>query len=239
MKRYVEVYWAPWNYRQDPDLITFASLDAITTKPKPILTVLGEERKNARYLQCPAVTDLLKNTFVVEASFDLNMVFNTQDGTACTDRYGQEFFDKFILFRANENGSNNRVLATVPPRYIFYAHESVTMQTSDLPIITSKSSVNTRVVPGAYDIGKWVRTVDWTFEIPEGNELHMCRGDYLYAIRFTTKNDLPVKLVRVDLTKDLIRAAEACSQVKLYIPKLKLAEAYETVKEFLQVWRNK
>ena len=233
MSRYVEVFWTPWYVFEPSDAFRFSALAAVVQKPKPALNVLQASRSGSAYLKCPAVIDLMQNTFIIEAPFDLNVTIDRQQRVAEIDRYGQEFFDKFVLYRDKENATHNPSLLSLPPRYLFYTKEPVMLQTSDLPIITSSTSINTRLIPGIYNIGKWVRPVDWTVEVLQNNQINMKRGDPLFAIRFITKDNIPVKLTRVEITEDLVKKVYRCADIKTYLPGLKLKEAYEYVKDFM------
>jgi hypothetical protein len=235
MRRYVEVFWCPFFGAESKDLEIFSPLNVVTQKPKPLTNLLFKERGGAKYLDCPAVSDAIKNIFVITAPFDLAVKIDREADVMTTDRYGQHFYDVCTIFRNKDTPLTNPALLTLPPQLLFYSKEPVIARTTDVPIIISSSAVNTRLIPGQYDISKWVRPMDWTFELINGNEVFMKRGDPLFAITFNTRDNLPVKLTQVDFTQDLFLTAASLTGVKTYIPKLKLKQAYEIAKDFLRI----
>jgi hypothetical protein len=122
---------------------------------------------------------------------------------------------------------------TLPPAYLFYAKDPVVMELQDLPIIASNASKNTKTIVGEYDIGSWVRPIDWTFELHNQSSISLKRGEALFAVRFRTVNEVPVKLVRVELTKDLMSKMYGCLQTKQYVKNIKLKELYKIAAQYL------
>lgn len=237
MKRYVEVFWTPWYVKGGLNSALTSPLHLLTQEPKPLVTWVCEQRANSFYLKCPAVIESMKNCFVVTAPFDLNIKFDLQNYAVYTDRFGQDFFETYVNLRNKPDGYP--ALISLPPAFLFYAKESVKVQVDDLPIITSDSSKNTKMIPGEYDIGKWVRPLDWTFEFTGVDYINVKMGDPLFTVRFKTKNDLPVKLIRVEPTANLINKVVACTAVKGYVQGLSLKTLYELAKNYLGVKTNK
>jgi hypothetical protein len=92
MKKYVEVFWCPWSH-------TMPVMQTLFAAPKPIFSVLSTKRKDAKFLKCPALKETLKNEFVIAAPFDLNITINKDTQEIFTDRFGQEFYNAFIINR--------------------------------------------------------------------------------------------------------------------------------------------
>lgn len=239
MKRYVEVFWAPYFVPQIDPTQPELALQLLCQEPRPLIQWLYEKRKGAKYLKCPSVIDNVKNCFVIEAPLDIAIRFDKQNDRAETDRYGQKFYDSYIELRNDQTEVQYPVLVTLPPRFVFYANQSVIAQTSDLPIITSEASKHTRLIPGQYDIGQWVRPIDWTMEVIDTEVLNIKRGDPLFMIKFHTKNNAPVKLVRVQATPELIKKVLACTGVKNFIPNVKLKDLYIMAKNYLKARSDK
>lgn len=239
MKRYVEVYWCPFFVDNVKDVEQFIALELLMQEPKPVINKLFVERKDAKYLECPAVTDSLKNVFVVEAPFDLVYTLDKETGAAKTDRFGQNFFEKFTLLRSHQTRPEYPALITLPPRFLCYSKEQVIAQVMDVPVLQSETARNTKIIPGQYDISKWVRSLDWSFELSVGDTVTMRKGDPLFAVKFNTLGNVPVKLVRVKNSEELVQTVRACVNVKAFSPNLKLQTLYNLAKDFLSVRKPK
>lgn len=238
MKRYVEVYWTPWFVHLDNKTVDH-SLNLLFQDPEPLVTWAHRLKKHAAYLKCPSVLDSMKNCFVITSPFDLKITVNRQTNQVTTDRFGQNFFDAYIMPRPHQSAPDGTFLLTLPPHLMFYSDESLVMQVSDLPIITSQSTKNVKLIVGQFDIGQWTRPVEWAVELVEGDEILMRKGDPLFIVRFNTLNNVPVKLVRVDVTDALKQKIVACAGVKKYIKNLKLHQLYALAKSYLQMGKDK
>jgi hypothetical protein len=70
---------------------------------------------------------------------------------------------------------------------LFFSAEPLTLFT--YPAYMHRSEVQTHLayVPAAYDISKWLRPLQGTFEIPEATTtVRVCEDDPLYYVRFNT-----------------------------------------------------
>jgi len=150
MKKYVEVFWTPF-VKDDTALLN------IFTPPKPLMDYLNTTRKNAQYLKCPAFQETIKNEFVIRAPFDLNITVKKETREIFTDRYGQDFYNKNVYNRSLLADANNPFALTLPPRYTMYAKDNVSIEVKDLSLLTSKSSSNIKIIPGGFNISKWIR----------------------------------------------------------------------------------
>lgn len=234
MKRYVEVFWTPWSLKKFSPAYT-----VLTPPPKPLFPVLREHRPNANYLQCPAITEACRNEYVAFSPFDLTINIDKANGQIITDRFGQDFFDGNIRNRMDETAPQNPVLLTLPIRYMFYSKDDVEMQTLDLPIITSKSSENFKVIRGGFNISKWIRPIELAVEVIDHTKpITLCAEDPLFLIKFKTPGDVPVKLTRVDRTPELEDLNKVFTGLKTFRPNLKLNKLYELAENYLEWFRR-
>lgn len=233
MKKYVEVFWAPLGKEE-------AAFDILFAPPKPIISILNLDRKNAEYLKCPAFQNRLKNEFVIPAPFDLNVSVDLKACNVSTDRFGQTFYDKFVISRRTDAESKNPYLLTIPPYYIFYSRDDVEIESKDLTLLTSKSSSNFKVVPGAFNISKWVRPIELACEVVDAEKpIEIRMGEPLFSIKFTTPKNAPIKLTRVEYSEELHSMSQACTKIKLYMPGVKLPRLYEMASEYLALMMKK
>lgn len=234
MKRYVEVFWTPHFFEEYR-----GAFAVLAQPPKPLFPVLQDLRPNAKYLKCPAIADSCKNEFVVLCPFDLVVTINKENKEITTDRFGQEFYDKNIRNRMGETDPQNPALLTLPIRYTFYSKDSVELETADLPIITSRSSENFKVIRGGFNIGKWVRPIELAVEVVDHTKpITLYADDPLFLLKFKTPNNVPIKLTRVDSTQELARVTQACTGLKQFRPNLKLSKLYELAENYLEVFKR-
>lgn len=236
MKKYAEVFWAPWFISDGQSWDNRHALDLLLPTPKPMLNLCQANRHGASYTKCPAFTDAITNVFVIQAPFDLNIFYDPESDRASINSFDQDFYDRFVYFRPRPR--HHPPLLTLTPSILFYSNESVTLVSQEVPIIASEATKNIKHIVGEYNIGKWIRPIDWTFELAFGTEVRIKRGDPLFSVKFQTQNNKPVKLTRVAMTQDLYTAATACVTVKKYHRNLKLKEAYEAAKDYLALWRK-
>lgn len=229
MKKYVEVFWSPYSSNPEDDWINIAF-----SAPKPFYSILQKERAGSFYLKCPAVAESFKNDFVICSPVDLTVTIDYDGRTVSTDRYGQKFYDAFIQNRANDFEAPNPYLLSLPPKYLFYSNDDVEIEIKDLPILTSKSSSNFKMIPGRFNIGKWHRPTDTGVEcIDTTKPIELVQGDPMFAIRFITKNNVPVKLTRIDLNLSLRKRINAFAGLKNFLPNLRLKDMYTMAEDYI------
>lgn len=237
MKQYVEVYWTPWI--QGVSKNPFVASRILVQQPDPIISAIIKERPDAGYTKCPAFVDACRNGFIVRSPVDINMTLDHGEKAVTTDRYGQDFYDSEINNRGNQSDSNNPFLMSLFPRILFYAKDPVEIEQLDLLVLPAPANVKT--IPGKFDISKWMRPVEWAVEIDQAiTTLSIKVGEPLFMVRFNTQDNVPVKLVRVTQTSELVAAVNTCVSVKEYRPKLGLKKLYGLSKDYLEaIWRKK
>jgi len=236
MSRYAEVFWTPWFFPKGFDDPGRHPLEMLMQTPRSALSMLQAHRSGNEYLKCPAVTDALKNVFIVQAPFDLNIFYDASSNRVSIDSFNQDFFDHFIHFRKRPH--HHPPTLSIPPFVLFYSNDPVLAISQDVPILSCDATRNTRHIIGQYDISKWIRPVDWSFELSLGNEVRIKRGDPLFSLKFQTQNNKPIKLTRVKITKDLYETVQACVRVKHIRQNFKLKEVYDVAKDYLAFWRR-
>lgn len=233
MKKYAEVFWTPLSHNN-------ATMQNLFTAPKPLLGAVSIQRQRARYLKCPAFQETIKNEFVIHAPFDLNITINSAERTVSTDRFGQEFYDTFVQNRGAQSPPSNPYIVTLPPYYFFYSKDNVNIEVKDVSLLTSNSLSNIKIIPGGFNISKWIRPIEFAVEVIDSSKpIEMRAGDPLFSIRFITPNNVPVKLTRVEESENLKNMSRACTGVKHYMPHLKLDKAYELAASYLSLFFKK
>lgn len=236
MKKYVEVFWAPWvdNVSEETAWAT-----ALYLPPVPLLGLAHGtiQDKSDNLFKCPAVKSIIKNDFVIKSPFDLTLTFDVAAATLSTDKYGQAFFDTYVNNRSKPNGP---VILTIPPRYVFFSKDDVEMMSMDLPMISSNSSKNIKMIPGKFNISKWCRPIDFTFTVVDPSlPVTLKAEEPLWAVRFSTPNDVPVKLTQFELTPEIINKVGSMATIKKFRKFLPLEKCYELAAGVMQQFKSK
>ena len=167
----------------------------------PLLKDIMHERKGIVYRKCPAVTDFFKNAFVFRSPMDLNIdikINNDNDMYVYCDNINQDFFDKMIDIRfldSIEKGNSPYPLIGIDFLNTFTSKESTILQTLPAFLHYNDFTRKAKVIPGEYDISKWVRPVEIVFEVENKNEtIKIKKGDALAYFKFLYNE--PIKLVK-------------------------------------------
>lgn len=237
----INVGWSIHNERLDVnDPLCGRWKEIVFFEPVPLISVLKEERNSARYLKCPSLLDYCKNIYIIRSPYSFTLIpeldergerynlhFNV-DGVI-EDWFYKDISMRFLNFKDDKLVS---MCMTICIQYLFLCDENLEMEVMDVPIISSKSLRNLKTIPGIMNIHKWIRPVDFTFEIQDANEpLEFKRGDPLFAVKFIT--DENVKLKNIEFSEELLNAVSVCLLSKNYIKKLSLKQRYEMAKRFL------
>jgi hypothetical protein len=236
MKQYVEVFWAPWVDSIDPEN---SWTNTVYLPPAPLISLAHEKVRDAAddLFKCPAVKSLIKNDFVIKCPMDLNLTFAQETGSVFTDRYGSNFYEKYIVNRSVAGGS---IIMTAPPRYVFFSKSDVEMMAMDLPIISSVSSKNLKLIPGKFNISKWVRPIEFNFTVIDPSQpVTLQAEDPLFALRFYTPDNVPVKMTRFEITQDIIRDVRSMVTIKRFRKFLPLEKSYELAEGVIGYLRKK
>jgi len=202
-------------------------------EPEPILPLLDKELS---YLNCPAFIDYYKNTFLIRCPFDITIETRRRPDNKIevryTGKFDEEFYSDNILVR--EDGS-----ITVNVGYYFMTDENSLLIEQLQPIILENQFYNDkRMIQGTFDIGKWVRPLDWAFHPNKGvTKIELKRGDPLYCVRFMSTNK--VNLERVDFNKDISNVGKATTLVKHTLGRFTLKENYEMAKYYVSSFKKK
>ena len=235
LKRYTEVFWAPFLYDATVDVASQIQY----AKPKPFFPMLLDQRKGMEYLKCPALADTFKNDFVVCAPYDLQLTFDPIAKMVNTDRYGQLFVDRHVRSRWQISPEGMPPLVSLPPKYIMYSFDDVFVESTDLPIITSTFSSNVKIINGEFNISKWYRPLEVSFEVVDITKPVVLEAEQpMFLLRLRTPNNVPVKLTRVEVTPELTQRIHACTDFKEKRPNTKLEKLYELASEYIKMFKN-
>jgi hypothetical protein len=108
--------------------------------------------------------------------------------------HDQQFFNDYIRIRSIKDG-----LFSMGLQYVFFSEEDLEIEATGAYFSENSFTNNVRVIPGKYNIGKWIRPVEAPFIVNKDcNNIKMNRGDdYLY-VKFNTIED--VNLVKFNMS---------------------------------------
>jgi hypothetical protein len=185
------------------------------------------------FLQCPATQAFYKNTFVITAPMSgVIDIGENKDGSAriTLTGYGwdQTYYEAFSHIREDKT-------VGLPPTYLFYAKESLEMEVLPVFLLNSPSTENTHLLPACFDIGKWIRPVDFSF-VPKDyrKPITITRGDPLYFVRFKCQDR--VELERVAFSKDVQHMVNSCVSVKKRLKNITLPVLYDMAKSRINLF---
>lgn len=173
-----------WFYAYDnPDS---SAIDLLGLEPVPALTYYAEN-KNSAMRRCPAHLDALKNTYVVCSPIDYEIEINKEHQWLNVIKPAN-LPHNFVAPRFNEEGDSPYPMFSLSFGEMVFnspTHD-VWMEQVD-PYLEWERKNKVRVIGGIFNIHRWTRPVQASFEQQEKNiVLAVKRGDPLFYVRFTT-----------------------------------------------------
>ncbi len=229
-----KVYWSVVGKQTLHTAPSNAWMHILHQPPEPILKAILAERTRQAYFNCPAFIDMCKNTYLLRAPVDMYIDIDRANRSIIIRNQGQDFFNEFMADRFDNSADTDPYILTTPPSYIFYAKTSVRMELLPPFLMHSPVQDNLKLIPGAFDIGKWVRPTEFSAEVTDDTKPIIIReNDPLIAVRFTPEDGSKVELERVELTPEILSATRSCLQIKKVKQNVKLPQLYEYAKEYL------
>jgi len=193
----VIVYWSPYARL---DRLSYVNL--ISEQPKKLYStlpppIMGELKNAASYHLCKSLQKLTKNMYVISAPL------------SASANLSGNFDNSFI--NSSDGVWNNRVgsmSGTYSIDYdfswIFFAEEPVVIRQTPPYFHNTSSSLHGYVTSGSFDIDKWFRPINVTFNLWDGvNTINVTKDEPLFYVEFETKDGRPVVLKQFELTQEL------------------------------------
>ena len=221
-----KVYWTP-------DSDGFAEMEIIFPEPESLFKHLQKTREGSLHMKCPAFADIIKNTYIIKSPIDLEIFSNRKEKSMQVGGIIEKL-GRFVINRMDDVGEGCPLAMSLPPAYIFYSNDDVEIETIHAFMEINDNLSNVMLIPGTFNISKWIRSIDFTFEIKDENKpVKIKKGDVLFYVRFRTKDQSKVELERVAYTEELKHAAKACFSVKEHIRNVPIKTLYKMAESFL------
>lgn len=225
------IYWTPVTQQFKREELS--EVEILFSEPKPLAKEIATVYKDYTFIQCPATQAFYKNTFVITAPMSgVVQVGENENGNVSmvTTGHGwdQDYYETFCGIRKDKTVS-------LPPTYLFYAKEPLEMEVLPVFLLDSPSLENALFMPASFDIGKWIRPVDFSF-VPKDYKkpITINRGDPLYFVRFKCQDR--VELERVAFTQELQSMVNACVSVKHRLKSITLPALYDMAKSRIDLF---
>jgi hypothetical protein len=167
------------------------------------------------HLKCPAFKDFLYNCYVLSFPFDLHFRLEPETQSFYIVNSGIEIGPDMILVRWPKKKPVTRVVISISPFILFDTSEDVLMEVSPAFLHAIDPRVRRLTpIPGAFNIGRWLRPIDFTFEVDLlDGDIELLKGDPLLYLRFMTSNNEAVRINKRPFDGDFSRRALECMAI--------------------------
>jgi hypothetical protein len=235
----LKVGWTPFVHNEGKPSDSFGYFSewqhVAIQPPEPAYKSIAADRPGSDILPCPGITGYFKNTFLVRCPIDITITVKPDVKTVSIEKFDQKFYNEWVIRRPNDFVNPARPIVTLGPKMVFVADEDVILEALPAMMHDSLALRKIRVIPGTYNIHRWMRPVDFTFEVLDSSEsIEFKRGDPLFYVRFVDPKGRNIELERIEQNDELLKTMYGMVILKNYIPKLKLNILYELAHDWIK-----
>ena len=203
-------------------------------EPEPLLKSVAKEwagKDAENLLHCPAMTQDMKNTYVIRSPITITVSWDDEKGWHFTNKdlnqLSQTEFDKLFLLTP---GSDNKLLLTLPQlfidwgSYLFFADEPTLAQIQPANYHETKFS-KFPFITGSFEIDKWCRPISFGIINQNKEDIVIQRNDPLYYIKFFSKKDVVLK--RFSMTAEILSIITGSLTIKKFLKGSSMRRLYE------------
>lgn len=169
---------------------------------------IPEKMKLSDYVQCPAFTGTIRNTYALRFPFDFTLKINTQTWNIESNR--PEFVKTYLTPPYDNSGVLQLHLGT-----LFFADKSCVAEQVHPYLHSNSLTQNANVLQGQFDIGKWFRPINLAFRINSTDKevvIDFNRGDVYSYLRLHTNEK--VNMYEFENTLDINTIMARCVSFK-------------------------
>lgn len=139
------------------------------------------------FYPCPAFKQQIQNSFRLQFPFDYNLLFS--NGNISSNMHDQTFFNTVLNIRSMPDK-----LLSFNLFYLFIAEESLNIDVTGCYFSDNDFVNKTMIVPGQFDIAKWVRPIDCAFIVKNNvDKIDIKTGDDFLNVKFLTDEKVTLK----------------------------------------------
>jgi len=180
MSKEITVYWAPWiegEYGNSQRNLRTAN-QWVYEEPqsvyRDILSKKSDQKITKNFFQCPATRDALQNVYVIRCPFESEAeVLLKEDGAV--DKIEQywsrdipDLSSQLNMALAHAPSKENELLVVVEFSHVFFCEESLMMRMTSPWFHEAPHLQYGAAVPGMYDIGHWIRPINFEMNLWQG-----------------------------------------------------------------------
>ena len=216
----IDVYWSTV-YPSE----VYADWQMLYREPAPLINDVVPQRGSDNphdFFACPAFHLHATNTFVVRGIVDASVAIRP-DGFQPLDAQSQLTAQMLSYMHPTRRGYRTILF---DHRMLFFCEQPLVLAT--YPAFLHHTEVQSKLhyIPAAFDISKWLRPLQGTYEVREDvPAIKFGQDDPLYYVKFETTEK--VRLRRFTTTPELQAIAHGCVHFKLFRPRSSLAKVYE------------
>jgi hypothetical protein len=183
--------------------------------PEPVFKKINRYKHivdGNNFLKCPVTNSFLKKTFNILSPIDYSLLSNPLDNKIVSNHQDQFFFDKFVSIR----DFKTKCISLNFLYYAFFTDKTCNMTWNRSYFSEGDFSFNVEIIPGTYDISKWLRRVELAFFIKYDNKLLLIkRGEPISSVHFDFFNNDTISLKYFKCT-DNIRSFLNFANIRRY-----------------------
>jgi len=177
-----------WFFIDEWSGVSNLPVDLLGIDPIPVLKFYNQN-ETSTIKRCPAYLDSLKNTYVVCSPIDYEIQINREEKWANVIT-PSALPNKLFTLRQGQEGASEYFLFSISFGSLLFISrkQDVWIEVVD-PFMEWERKNAMRIVPGKFNIHRWVRPIEFAFEHKNKiDTIKINRGDPLCYIRFTSKN---------------------------------------------------
>ncbi len=203
MKNELVVYWAP-NFTENQPV----DWNILYNNPVNLLSNVKEnvnkKLKNAEMFLCPAVKNMLKNTYFFSSTVGADYLYNEKNN----------FFEPKTnptlgIDEVRQSSLNNKLHITLSLNWILFSEEPLIVEITPPYFSDADHLMYGSIVPGTFDIGQWFRSINAEFILKKNNKkFTLDKNEPIMYVRFLTDKKITIK--RFYMNESLQRLEKSC-----------------------------
>jgi hypothetical protein len=167
------------------------------------------------HLKCPAFKDFFYNCYVLLFPYDLSLRFDPETQSFTILDSSVSLNSEMILVRWGQQYVDTRVVISLNPYMLFDVAVDILLEVGPAFLHATEPRLRRlRPIPGAFNIGRWFRPIDFTFELDlSDGDVELRKGDPLLYLRFITPSNESIKLYQQPFNEEYSFRALECAEI--------------------------